>query len=285
MRQQSAFRSYLYVPGSEPSKIQKALSGPADAVVVDLEDSVAPDRKLEARANASRLLDATLPKPVFVRVNPLQGPLGELDLRAVAKAGLAGVRLPKAESPDLVRRCCQVLEEELGEGPWSVVPIVESALGVELSFEMARASGLVSALAMGEADLSADLGVRSEEGLGYARSRCVNAARAAGVVAVQSVYVRLGDPEGLRTSCEAGRALGFSGRSAIHPSQLEVINEVFTPSEAEQKWARSVVEAFERVRAGGGGAALDPAVGFVDEAVVRSARTLLALAELGRSSR
>ena len=200
------------------------------------------------------------------------------DVAAVAGPGLAGIRLPKTETADAVVQTAAWLS---GAGcDAGVVPLIESALGVERAFEIACADPAVMGLAMGEADLSADLRVRDEEGLAYARSRCVVAARAAGLAgAVQSVYTAVSDLAGLRVSTERGRAAGFVGRSAVHPSQVPVINEVFTPSQAERTAAEEVLAALGAAAAGRG-VAVTTDGRFVDEAVARSARAVLALARL-----
>jgi len=270
-------RSYLYVPGSDPRRIEKALSSEADAVVLDLEDAVAPDRKEEARENVAGVLARANRKPVFVRVNAPGSALCGRDVEAVARPGLAGVRLPKTESAEEVRRVAERLEELGCEA--GVQCLIESALGLEMAFELARSHPRVTGLSLGEADLAADLGASGEEGLLYARSRVVAASRAAGLQRpVQSVYTNVRDLDGLRRSTEAGKRLGFFGRSAIHPAQLPVINEVFTPTEEEVAEARELLSRMEGAAASGSGAFVLEDGRFVDEAVVRAARFTLAVA-------
>ena len=273
---ESLFRSYLYVPGTEEHRIGKALDGEADAVVIDLEDAVAPERKEEARRLAGEVVSAPLAKPVFVRINALGTGLAGDDLAALVGPGLAGIRVPKVESAEQIAE----VERSMDGRPRAVmiVALIESALGVERAAEIA-ACGSVAALAMGEADLRADLGVTADEGLLYARSRCVTAARAAGRPAIQSVFADLRDTDGLAASTRWGRRMGFTGRSAIHPSQVAVINEVLTPTGDEVRRAREVMEAYEQARREGSGAAVTTGGGFVDEAVVRAARAVLRLAD------
>lgn len=271
---ESLFRSYLYVPGIDERRIGKALESDADAVVIDLEDAVAPERKADARRLAAEVVAAPLAKPVFVRINSLGSGLAADDLAAVSGPGLSGVRVPKVESAQQVRQVTRWLS---GRSPVMIVALIESALGVERAADIAAADGVV-ALAMGEADLRADLGVTVDDGLLYARSRCVTAARAAGRLAVQSVFVDLRDVDGLAASTQWGRQMGFTGRSAIHPAQVAVINDVLTPTEDEQRRAQEVMEAYEQGRSDGSGAAVTPDGHFVDEAVVRAARTVLRLA-------
>lgn len=307
-----AARSYLYVPAHEPHMIDKAMASEADAVVLDLEDAVPADRKLAARRTAAAVVGEHPPKTLYVRINALDGPLAVDDVAAVAAAtvgvhdpgadgngstadpaatdpthraidpappgGLAGVRVPKTERPEdvaLVRRW--LTEGGCGAG---IVPLIETALGVEQASAIARADPAVLTLAMGEADLRADLGATADLVLDHARVRCVVAARAARCASpVQSVHTVLGDDEGLRTTTAHGRALGFGGRSAIHPAQVPVINAVFTPTDEERAWAASVVAAFEAARARGEATAVHDGR-FIDEPVARHAAAVLAMAHL-----
>ena len=273
--QGTPIRSYLYVPASDPRRVGKALGSDADAVVLDLEDAVAPNRKSEARKTARQLLEAVPPKPVLVRVNALGSSLAAEDLEAVAGPNLFGIRLPKAEDPQEVRRAAETLE-----GLGAIVQcLIESALGLELAFELARSHARVTGVSLGEADLAADLGTRDEAALLYARSRVVVASKAAGLTGpVQSVYTDVRDLDGLRRSTREGRGLGFVGRSAIHPAQLPVINEVFTPTEEEVAEAEQLLARLEESAGEGTGAFVLEDGRFVDKAVVEGARTTLALA-------
>jgi citrate lyase subunit beta/citryl-CoA lyase len=270
-------RSYLYVPGDDPRKMEKALASDADAAVFDLEDAVAPERKEAAREAVARVLISAPPKPCFVRINKPGSAFIEGDLSAVAGPHLTGLRLPKVESAQAVLRVVERLEDY---GCGAVVQcLIESALGLELAFEIARSHERVGGLGLGEADLSADLGVRGDDGLLYARSRIVAASRAAGLPnPVQSVYTNVKDAEGLRRSTQRGKTLGFVGRSAIHPAQVPIINDVFTPTDGEVAGARELLGALEAAAGNGSGGFALPDGRFVDEAVVRSARSTLALA-------
>jgi citrate lyase subunit beta / citryl-CoA lyase len=271
-------RSYLYVPGDDERKIEKALAGEADAVVLDLEDAVAPNRKGEARATVARVLGSEPGKPVFVRMNAVGTELFAADMDAVAGDDIAGLRLPKVESVEAVRLVAETLEG-LRSGA-TIQCLVESALGLQRAFEIATSHERVSGISLGEADLAADLGVADEVGLLYARSRIVGAARAAGLPhPVQSVYTKVRDLEGLRRSTETGKRLGFVGRSTIHPSQVSVVNEVFTPKEDEVKRARELLDRLEDETASGTGAFVLEDGRFVDRAVVESAHLTLALAK------
>jgi citrate lyase subunit beta/citryl-CoA lyase len=274
-------RSYLYVPGSDPRRIEKALASEADAVILDLEDAVAPNRKEEARETIAGFLRSRHEKPVFVRANAPGSALAEEDIEAVAGPNLAGLRLPKTESAAAVRQVAGRLEDLECEA--GIQCLIESALGLELAFEIARAHERVVGMSLGEADLAADLGVRDEAGLLYARSRLVVATRAAGLPGpVQSVYTNVRDEEGLRRSTEEGKKGGFVGRSAIHPNQLSTINEVFTPTEREIAEAEELLTRLEESAGSGTGAFALEDGRFVDEAVVGSARLTLALARRDR---
>ncbi|MDQ4002303.1 MAG: CoA ester lyase [Actinomycetota bacterium] len=278
------FRSYLYAPGNDPRKIEKALASEADAVVLDLEDAVAPNRKEEARESVSEVLRSRPAKPVFVRVNAPGSALAEEDIEAISGPHLSGLRLPKTESAEAVRGVAERLETLGCEA--GIQCLIESALGLELAPEISRSHERVVGISLGEADLAADLGVRDEAGLLYARSRVVATARAAGLPGpVQSVYTNVRNTDGLRQSTEAGKKLGFLGRSAIHPAQIPAINEVFTPTEEEVAEAEGLLARLEESAGKGTGAFVLEDGRFVDKAVVESARLTLALARRGEEER
>ncbi|MEV5980203.1 CoA ester lyase [Streptomyces sp. NPDC052114] len=267
--------TWLYVPGDRPEVVAKALHAGADVVIVDLEDAVAPDRKEYARAATAELLSEPQPLPVHVRVNALDGPLAEADLRAVATLpGVAGLRLPKVVSRAEVVRVADRAALATAEPP-ALHALVESALGLEHAFAIATAHPALRGISLGEADLRADLGVRDGAGLDWARSRVVVAARAAGLAPpTQSVHPDIRDLDGLTASCAHGRALGFLGRAAIHPRQLPVIERAYLPSPEEIERAEEITKA----AATDEGALALPDGRFVDKAVVEGARRVLALA-------
>ncbi|GAA5133487.1 HpcH/HpaI aldolase/citrate lyase family protein [Pseudonocardia adelaidensis] len=270
-------RSWLYVPGHRAERVAKALVAGADAVVVDLEDAVPPDRKADARdaiAAAVAAVDTAAGDgpQVWVRVNDPEGPWGAADLDAVTGSGIAGVRLPRSADPDTVRR----VAERTGL-PLQLV--IESAAGLTRAVELAAPHPLVVGIGLGEADLSADLRLVSDAGLDRARGWVVVAARAAGLPSpVQSVWTDVTDLEGLRASCERGRATGFVGRSVVHPRQIPVVHDVYTPTPDEVRRAAAVVRTADDARARGEVAVLDEHGRFVDPAVVAHARVVLDLA-------
>ncbi|QPP11020.1 CoA ester lyase [Streptomyces bathyalis] len=278
--------TWLYAPGDRPDVVRKALSSGADVVIVDLEDAVAPERKPYAlRATAELLAEPRPgPVPVHVRVNALDGSLAEAEVRTLATLpGLAGLRLPKVDAPGDLLRVAQwapaaregASPDDGTAGPPPLYALLESALGIENAFVIATAHPAVRGIALGEADLRAVLGVTGEAGLAWPRSRAVVAARAAGLAPPpQSVYPDVADAEGLARSCAEGRSLGFLGRTAIHPCQLETIERAYLPTGQEIEAAEEVMKA-----AATDGGALALADGrFVDAAVVAGARRTLALA-------
>ena len=270
-------RSWLYVPGNRPDRFDSAAASGADAVVIDLEDAVPPTAKDAARQAAAAYAARAAGVALYVRINNPRSPWTRDDVAAVASPTLAGIRVPKVQDADEVRTVAGWLHD--AGAPVPLHCLIESALGVERAYDICRADPLVAGLVLGEADLAADLGTSDDDGLRYARSRCVVAARAAGLPPpVQSVFPNVRDLDGLRASCEQGRRLGFLGRSAIHPRQVPVINAAYTPSAAEVADARMLLESSQRRD---GEAFLLPDGRFVDAAVVEQARRTLALAASG----
>ncbi|MET9468758.1 CoA ester lyase [Streptomyces sp. NPDC006544] len=263
--------TWLYVPGDRPDVVVKALRAGADAVIVDLEDAVSASRKEYARAATVELLGSPHQVPVHVRVNALDSPWGGADLTALGRlGGLAGLRLPKISAPEQI--AC--VAERTG-GAVALYALLESALGVERAYDIARAHPALRGLSLGEADLRADLGVTAEAGLDWPRSRVVVAARAAGLAPpAQSVFPDIRDLEALAASCARGRSLGFLGRAAIHPRQLPVIERAYLPGPAEVTAAEEIVAAARRTP----GALALPDGRFVDPAMLAGAERVVALA-------
>ncbi|MFE9842935.1 HpcH/HpaI aldolase/citrate lyase family protein [Streptomyces goshikiensis] len=262
--------TWLYVPGDRPEVVAKALRSGADAVIVDLEDAVSASRKEYARAATAELLTEPPPVPVHVRVNAPASPWAGADLTALAKLpGLAGLRLPKVSAPEQIAAVAE------RTGGVALYALLESALGVERAYDIARAHPALRGLSLGEADLRADLGVTIEAGLDWPRSRVVVAARAAGLAPpAQSVFPDIRDLEALAVSCARGRALGFLGRSAIHPRQLPVIERAYLPGPEEVAAAEEIVAAARRTP----GAVALPDGRFVDPAVLAGAERVVSLA-------
>ena len=264
--------TWLYVPGDRPERFDKAAASGADIVIVDLEDAVAPAHKDAARENAVRWLTTARVGSVEVRVNALGTPWAAEDLRAMTDTpSLRAVRLPKTESAADVRAALELLTaRECG-----LTCLIETARGVEAAYDIACVPR-VDAIALGEADLAGDLGVSDADGLTWARSRIVIAARAAGLPApAMSVHPHVADLDGLETSSRAGRRLGFVGRAAIHPRQVPVIAAAFGPSRAEIADARTVIDAFARASDAGNGVLVLDDGRMIDPAMVAQARAVL----------
>jgi citrate lyase subunit beta/citryl-CoA lyase len=261
--------TWLYVPGDRPPIVAKALTAGADVVVIDLEDAVAPDRKDYARAATAELLSEPRPD-VHVRVNALHSPWAADDLRTLAPLpAVSGLRLPKITCAEEV---AAVAERTPG---LPLYALLETALGIERAYSIATAHPALHGIALGEADLRADLGVRDDTGLDWPRSRVIVAARAAGLAPPpQSVHPDIRDLDGLAASCAHGRALGFLGRAAIHPRQLAVIESAFLPTNEEIEQAETIVKASAQDQ--GAQALADGR--FIDAAVVAAAQRTLTLA-------
>lgn len=268
-------RSALYVPGDAPDKLRSALDRGADELIVDLEDAVLPGRKALARDIVATWLDG-LPVTdigVWVRVNP--GSAGLADIRAIgAAAGLTGVVLAKTESVGDVVAAAAVLDEL--DSLARIVPLLESGAAVLRAAEIA-AGPRVHRLQVGEADLRADLGVTlgaDERELLWVRSQIVVVSAAVGIAPpIAPVSTDFRDLDALRTSTEALARMGFVGRACIHPAQVAVVNDVFTPSSEQVEAATYVLEA---LAVAGSGVALDSRGRMIDEAVARQARAVLA---------
>ena len=265
--------TWLYVPGDRPDRFAKAVDSGADVVILDLEDAVAAGRKAYARDAVAEFVSSAHRVPVQVRVNELTGPDLPADLAAVAgRPGVAGLRLPKVESPvDVVTVA--------GELPGTPLhPLIESAVGLEAAYGIASAHPTVASLGLGEADLRSDLGVTGEDGLLWARGRVVVAARAAALPPpAMSVYANVTDLDGLAASCRAGRRLGFIGRAAIHPRQLPVIAEAFRPSPDEVDRARELLAAVAEAQVRDSGTVVLPDGRFADRAMVAAAQRTVSL--------
>jgi citrate lyase subunit beta/citryl-CoA lyase len=274
-------RSRLYLPGEEPKYFLNAGFYGPDGVILDLEDSVHPQAKDAARLlvrDALRVVEFGRAERM-VRINQL--PLGLEDLEAIVPEQPEMILIPKIETADQVREVSDAIDSILGqtgnERPLWLMPILETALGIENSFEVARSCERVAALTIGLEDYAADLGVpRSAEGTEsmYARKRLVNAAKAAGVQAIDSVYGQVDDLDGLGAWCERSRQLGFEGMGCLHPRQIRVIHDKFNPSRAQIDRALLVVEAFAKAEAEGLGV-VSLGSKMIDPPVVKQSRRLV----------
>jgi len=262
-------RSFLFVPADGGSKLDKAMASGADAVILDLEDSIAPERKDHARIAALDFLkraSSTEQRPrLLVRINGLETGMTDADLDAVVAGAPDAIMLPKAEGgASVVHLDAKLTAREaiagVPEGQIKVLgQAVESAAGLFAAGTFRGASARLVGLTWGPEDLSAELGAetnRDAQGeltdpYRLARSICLFAAAAAKLPAIETIYVDFRNSEGLRRDTEAARRDGFTGRLAIHPAQVPVINEVFTPTAAQIEKARAVVAAFAAQPAAG----------------------------------
>lgn len=276
--------SRLYVPGNTPSMMINAGLHSADGIILDLEDSVAPEKKDEARflvRNALRQISFNGAERM-VRIN--QGEKGLKDLEYAVPHYVNLILIPKCEDPDQVKAIDSKIDilrnmNGIAEDVY-IMPIIETAAGVEMSFEIARSSGKVVAIAVGLEDLTADMGVpRTKEGTEtlYARARIVNAAKAAGIQPIDSVFSDVGDMEALRNNVLSSRAMGFEGMGCIHPRQIPVVKQGFAPRPDEIEKARKIVLAFDdAVRSGVGVVAIGTKM--IDQPVVIRAQRIVDLA-------
>ena len=247
-------RSWLFVPGHRQKMIDKAPGRGSDALIYDLEDAVPPDEMDAARRKVGAALDAAKEGPRrFVRIHGAGHGAMDGDLRAVVRPGLEGLVLPKVDRPEdvtAVDRSLTERESEAGMRPGSVrlAAMIESAMGLIQAPAIAASSPRLVALMFGAEDFAVDLGLfsfREGELMSYARSALVVAAASARLEPVDKVYLDFRDPDGLARETQAARGLGFSGKTLIHPAQIEVVHWVFRPTDEEVESARRVVEAFE----------------------------------------
>ncbi len=278
-------RTLLFTPGNNLRMLYKAGTLGADAVILDLEDAVPMADKETARLFVRDILPALAQQPsaVFVRINARATGLNEDDIAWSVRPGLDGVILPKSESAEDVLAAAALIEQAeraqgMEAGSVRLLPLLETARGVAAARDVAAAHERVCALSFGGVDFSRDMGVElSREGreLAYARAHVSLMAHAEGKLAVDTPWIDIHDPDGLRDHALAARQLGFHGKLLIHPSQVAPVNELFSPSPEALAYAGKIVEEFEAARARGAGAiSLDGKM--IDEANYRQARDLLA---------
>jgi citrate lyase subunit beta/citryl-CoA lyase len=247
-------RSALYMPGSNARAIEKARSLPADTIILDLEDSVAPDQKAAAREQVCAAVRAGGfgTREVVIRTNGMETEWGRADLAAALRAGPEAILLPKASTPDDIMRVARDLNAAGTPDHTRLWAMIETPLGILNIDAIARtAADPASRLAvfvMGTNDLAKETRARLTPGRAPMiawLSRSIVAARAYGIDVLDGVWNQIADMEGLRAECEQGRDLGMDGKTVIHPNQIPVANEIFAPSAAEVAWARQVIAAFD----------------------------------------
>ena len=268
-------RSVLYMPGSNPRALEKARTLPADGLIFDLEDAVAPGDKESAR---QLILEALRQggyggREILVRVNGLDTPWGKDDLAAAAKSGAHGVLLPKVESAAEVREA-----EALLPGNQAIWCMMETPKGILRAEEIGGSSPRLGGLVMGTSDLAKDLHAAHTAmrlPMLVSLGQCLLAARAYGIAILDGVHLDLEDEAGFRASCHQGRELGFDGKTLIHPKTIDAANEIFGPSPSELDWAKKIIAAYEAANSG-----VTLVEGkLVEQLHVDAARRLLVLAD------
>jgi len=284
-------RSWMFVPGHRQKMVDKALGLNADAIMLDIEDGVAPNEKDTARRQIAEALgrDRAPKSPArFVRINAIGHARMRADVEAVVRSGLDGLVLPKVETADDIRQVESFLSErepalKMARGGVQLLVAIESPRGLLNAPAIAASSPRIVGLMFGAEDYGREMGLPTKregeaQDLIYARSALAVAAASAHVQAVDGVWVDLKDPDGLARFARQSRRLGFSGMSLIHPSQIDPINATFSPTTEEIDYAKQVLQAFEEANARGDGSI---ALGgqLIDRPIVERARRTLELAK------
>lgn len=279
----------LYIPGNNPAMVQQGGVYGADSILLDLEDAVAINQKDAARILLRNMIQATdfYESEVTVRINHLDTPFGMDDLRAIVPIQPDAIRVPKIESKEDILKVIEIveqIEDELGlpHDKMMLHAMIETALGVQNVYEIAGAHPRIDAITIGGQDLTSDMSIASTKdgiGIDYARKRIVMAAKANNIDVLDTVWVDIDDEEGLRRDSEYIRKIGFTGKAVINPRQIDVIHEVYTPTEAEIRKAVRIVLEFRKNKAAGIGVfAVDGKM--VDAPVVARAEHTLHLADV-----
>lgn len=254
------YRSWMFVPGNHRRRLDKVRELQSDVIIYDLEDAVPLNEKENAREMVRETIRQFPEKVNFVRVNDVSTCYFLEDVNGLACGELAGIVLPKANTAEDIRYLERILSQaekkkEIPEGKIEILPIIESALGLYNAFQIACASRRVKRLAFGSVDFTLDINARlSKEGteILYARSQLVVASRAAGIEGpIDAVFVDLKDDEGLLKDARLAKQLGFQGKLAVHPGQVGIINQIFTPTDEEIEEAKIIAAAFDEAVASG----------------------------------
>jgi citrate lyase subunit beta / citryl-CoA lyase len=283
----SRLRSALYVPGANVRALEKARALEADALILDLEDSVAPEAKAAARERVCELVRARAfgVRPVALRINGMSTAWYDDDLAAAASAGPDAVLVTKVQAPEDVVGVERSLQRA-GASQTAIWAMLETPLAVLRALEIATASERLQVLVVGTNDLLAELGAEDVPGrrpLETSLSLCLLAARASGRLILDGVYNDVGDPTGFAAECLDARRLGFDGKTLIHPRQIEPCNSAFSPSERDIRHARRVIDAYDlATKAGAGVATVDGRL--VERLHVESARRVLTNAGQAQAS-
>lgn len=276
-------RSVLYMPGSKERALEKAKGLPADALILDLEDAVAPDEKANARDLVGQAVRAGGygPRELIIRINSLDTPWGEDDLAAACAAAPHAILIPKVESAAMVLDIERRMQAQGAKPETLIWAMMETPLGMLNAAEIAASTPRLGCFVLGTNDLVKDLDAEhtpAREPVITALGLCLLAAKAHGLAIVDGVYNAFKDEEGLRGSCLQGRAMGFDGKTLIHPAQIDPCNAIFSPDDAALDLARRQVDAFaEATKKGEGVAVVDGKI--VENLHVETANRLLAKAE------
>jgi citrate lyase beta subunit len=283
-----ARRALLYMPGDDLRKIRKAATLGVDCVCLDMEDGVAQNRKVQARATIVQALDSIDfgRTERLARINPVGSGLEEDDLNAVLASKPDGIVVPKVEHPDQVGWVCAQIDaaeghSQINDKGMGVIVIIETARGIVNLAQIASAHARLNALIFGAEDFAGDMGaIRTPEAweVFYARSAVVTHAAAFDLQAIDMVFVDFHDIEGLREEARRGSQMGYSGKQIIHPNQVVPVQEAFTPSDEEINHAQQILQAFaEHQQAGKGAFALDGKM--IDAPILKAAQRVLARAQ------
>ena len=276
-------RSVLYMPGSNPRALEKARSLAADALILDLEDAVAPDAKDAARGQVIEAIAAGGygHRELLVRVNSLATPWGHADLVAAARSGADAVLIPKVESAEAVRQAEAVLVAAGAPDSLALWCMMETPLAILGAADIARSTPRMGGFVMGTSDLAKDLHAAHTAmrlPMLVSLGQCLLAARAYNLAIVDGVHLDLADDEGFAAACRQGLELGFDGKTLIHPKTIDMANSVFAPSEAEVEWSKRIIGAFAEAEAAGKGVVVVDGK-LIENLHVVGARRLVALAE------
>jgi citrate lyase subunit beta/citryl-CoA lyase len=280
----------LFLPGNSPNMLINGGNLGADSIIFDLEDAVSPDEKDAARILVRHALGSLkFNREIIIRINGLDTEYWQQDLEALIPAGPDIIMPAKVSEPAAIQTLCAAIEElerkSGGRKKTGIMPLIETVLGLENAFAIAKSSDRVQALFLGAEDFTADLRAPRTKGgaeIAYARGRIVCAARAAGLDVMDTPFTDVNDMEGLREDAALARSLGFSGKAVISPRHVDIVNQVFSPGEAEIEYALRVFEVIKIAREQGKGAvSLDGKM--IDAPIVERAKTVLQTAkELGR---
>ena len=280
------FRSLIFVPGNNPRFLEKAKNIEADVVCFDLEDSVPDDEKTKARKLIKSALKSRklYKSSLFVRTNsPTSGKIPS-DLKEIIQNGIDGIVIPKVNNIQELKKIEKIiskLEKTKKLKPIQIIPSIESAEGVVNTFGIASFGKRISAVVFGVFDLLNDIGVeyaKESQGEKYSRGKIPVDAHAAGIVAIDAIWQDLKDPKGFQKDCKFGKSLGYSGKSIIHPDQINVVHKLFHPNKSEISWAQKVCKIYsESTKKGKGATTVDGKM--IDEVHFKQAKALLELVE------